>query len=172
MADLDAPIFIAPYDATWPRLFKSEQRLLEELLAPWLVGSIEHIGSTAVPGMPAKPIIDLMAAVGDLNGSQAAIPILETAGYCYAPYRPDEEHWFCKPKPSLRTHHLHLVPFKSRLWSETLIFRDYLRQEPVTAQKYIDLKVRLAQLYSADREAYTEGKKQFITSVVQGVSGR
>ena len=167
MADLDASIFIAPYDATWPGLFKSERRVLEELLAPWLAGPIEHIGSTAVPGMPAKPIIDIMAAVMDLDSSQGAIPILEAADYCYAPYRADVEHWFCKPKPSLRTHHLHLVPFTSRLWNETLMFRDLLRREPVTAKRYADLKLRLAQVHTSDREAYTVGKTSFVMSVVQ-----
>ena len=167
MADLDASISIAPYDSTWPARFESERNLLEELLTPWLVGPIEHVGSTAVPGMPAKPIIDLMAAIKDLETAQEAIPILETVKYCYAPYRADVEHWFCKPKPSLRTHHLHLVPYNSRLWDEMLIFRDFLRREPATAQRYIDLKRSLAQVHVTDREAYTEGKTAFVLSVVQ-----
>jgi len=121
--------------------------------------------------MPAKPIIDMMAAVKDLDTSREAIPILEAAGYCYAPYRTDSEHWFCKPKPSARTHHLHLVPYASRLWSETLIFRDSLRREAVTAQRYIDLKLRLAEVHGTDREAYTEGKTAFVLSVVRSSGG-
>ncbi len=172
MADLDAPILIAPYGSTWPGLFESERNLLKDLLAQWLVGPIEHIGSTAVPGMPAKPVIDIMAAVKDLDSSQGAIPILETAKYCYAPYGADVQHWFCKPQPSARTHHLHLVPFTSTLWNETLIFRDCLRREPATAQRYIDLKLRLAQVHRTDREAYTRGKTAFIVSVVQGARGQ
>jgi len=171
MADLDALVYIAPYDSTWPSLFETERNLLEDLLAPWLAGPIEHIGSTAVLGMPAKPIIDIMAAVKDLDISREAIPILETTGYCYAPYRADVEHWFCKPKPSARTHHLHLVPYASRLWKETLIFRDCLRREPAMAQRYIDLKFRLAQAHPTDREAYTEGKTAFVLSIVRGVCG-
>jgi GrpB-like predicted nucleotidyltransferase (UPF0157 family) len=168
MADLDAPIFIVSYDATWPRQFESERNLLGDLLAPWLAGPMEHIGSTAVPGMPAKPIIDIMAAVKDLDTSRGAIPILEAAKYCYAPYRADVEHWFCKPKPSARTHHLHLVPYASRVWNETLMFRDRLRREPATARRYIALKLKLAQAHRTDRNAYTEGKTAFVLSVVGG----
>jgi len=141
--------------------------MLADLLASWLVGPIEHVGSTAVRGMPAKPIIDIMAPVKDLDTSRAAIPRLEKVEYCYAPYRADVEHWFCKPKPSARTHHLHLVPYGSRVWSETLMFRDCLRREPATAQKYIDLKLSLARAHRTDREAYTEGKTAFVLSIVR-----
>ena len=172
MADPDAPIYILPYDSAWPDQFESEQDLLRNLLAPWLVGPIEHVGSTAVPGMSAKPIIDIMAAVKDLDSSRETIPILETVRYYYAPYHADAEHWFCKPKPSARTHHLHLVPYASRQWNETLIFRDCLRQEPATAQRYIDLKLRLAQAHRTDREAYTEGKTAFVLGVVRGAYGQ
>lgn len=146
--------------------------MLADLLAPWLVGPIEHIGSAAVPGMPAKPIIDIMAAVKDLDASRAAIPSLEKAEYCYAPYRAEVEHWFCKPKPSARTHHLHLVPYASRVWNETLMFRDCLRREPATAQRYSDLKLRLADAHRTDREAYTEGKTEFVLGVVRGPGGK
>jgi GrpB-like predicted nucleotidyltransferase (UPF0157 family) len=171
MAELDASIRIVPYDSAWPSLFETERDLLRGLLAPWLTGPIEHIGSTSVPGMPAKRIIDMMAAVKDLNASREAIPTLENVTYCYAPYRADVEHWFCKPRPSARTHHLHLVPYGSPLWNETLIFRDRLRREPAIAARYIALKLRLAQAHPMDREAYTEGKMTFVFNIVRGTSG-
>ena len=171
MADPDAPVLVAPYDPKWRGLFERERILLENLLAPWLAGPIEHVGSTAVPGLPAKPVIDIMAAVGDLGSSRAAIPILAAAEYSYAPYRAEVEHWFCKPKPSARTHHLHLVPYASRVWSDMILFRDILRREPATAQSYVDLKLRLAQAHRRDREAYTDGKKEFVLSVVQNARG-
>src|SRR5258706_10686092 len=102
----DAPILIVPYDAAWPRLFQEERTILEGFLAPWLVGPIEHVGSTAVPGLAAKPVIDIMAGVRSLDESRPAIPALATIDYCYFPYQPEQKHWFCKPSPAFRTHHL------------------------------------------------------------------
>src|SRR5215472_174176 len=103
------PVIIEPYDSTWPTRFESERRLLAPVLAPWLVGPIEHIGSTAVPGLPAKPVIDIMAAVRDLPSSTAAIEALRPLSCCYFAYRPDLIHWFCKSSDFERTHHLNLV---------------------------------------------------------------
>src|ERR1051325_1258605 len=111
-----APVRIVPYDPSWPALFDQERELLACTLAPWLVGAIEHIGSTAVPGLVAKPVIDIMVAVESLDASRPAIFVLPEIGYVHFPYRPDVMHWFCKPSPSFRTHHLHLVPLSSRLW--------------------------------------------------------
>jgi GrpB-like predicted nucleotidyltransferase (UPF0157 family) len=87
---------------------------------------------------------------------------LEALGYCYAPYRSEEMHWFCKPHPSHRTHHLHLVPVGSRRYRDELLFRDFLRAEPERAMAYADLKRGLAERFSADRDAYTVAKAPFI----------
>ena len=87
---------------------------MRDVLQPWLAGPIEHIGSTAVPGLAAKPVVDIMAGVESLDASRPAIAALERAGYCYAPYRADTEHWFCKPSPQFRTHHLHLMVHEQR----------------------------------------------------------
>ena len=161
----DAPVEIVAYDAAWPRRFEEEVRLLRDVLGPWLSGSIEHIGSTAVPGLAAKPVIDIMAAVHSLDASRPAIAALNDAGYCYAPYRADAEHWFCKPSPEFRTHHLHLVPGDSRQWVEAIGFRDYLRAQPETAMAYERLKRELAAQHRDDREAYTAAKHSFIERV-------
>jgi GrpB protein len=110
------PVIIEPYDSAWSKRFESERLLLAPVLARWLIGPIEHVGSTAVPGLPAKPVIDIMAAVEDLPSSVPAIEALKPLAYCYFEYRADAMHWFCKPSPSKRTHHLHLVPFGSLLW--------------------------------------------------------
>jgi GrpB-like predicted nucleotidyltransferase (UPF0157 family) len=158
----DAPIVLTAYDPAWLELFERERVLLAEILAPWLVGPIEHIGSTAVVGMPAKPVIDIMAAVDTLETSRDAILALSHAGYCYAPYRCDIMHWFCKPSPAMRTHHLHLVPLGSQLWADRLCFRDALRSDRDLAQQYLQLKQRLAASHKTDREAYTDGKTDFI----------
>lgn len=80
----DAPILVVPYDAAWPRLFEEERVVLENLLTQWLVGSIEHVGSTAVPGLAAKPVIDIMAGVKSLDDSRPAIPVLAAIDYCFS----------------------------------------------------------------------------------------
>jgi len=119
-----------------------------------------------VPGLIAKPVIDIMAPVESLDASRAGIPAVAEIGYVYFPYRADVMHWFCKPSPAFRTHHLHLVPMASRLWIERLTFRDVLRHNPATAADYASLKQRLAKQYRFDREGYTNAKTSFVRSVV------
>ena len=163
----DELVEVVQYSDSWPTMFLSEAALLHTVLSPWLVAEIEHVGSTAVVGLHAKPIIDIMAPVQELQSSTSAIEVAQSVGYCYYPYKPDEMHWFCKPTPTARTHHLHLIPWKSRLWQERLAFRDALRMNPALAQEYCSLKLRLAKQYPHDREAYTDGKAPFIASVVR-----
>jgi GrpB-like predicted nucleotidyltransferase (UPF0157 family) len=161
----EAAVEIVPYDPRWPGLFDQEQRTLFRTIEPWLAGPIEHIGSTAVTGLAAKPVIDIMAAVTSLEASRPALPVLAGAGYCYSPYRPDSEHWFCKPSPAFRTHHLHLVPLDSPQWIGAIAFRDYLRAHPAVAAEYGRLKADLAREYRLDREAYTQAKSPFVTRI-------
>ena len=162
----EAPVHIVPYDALWPGQFEQERLLLYRIIGEWVNGGIEHVGSTAVPGLDAKPVIDVMAGVLSLEASRDAISVLERNGYSYAPYRPDVMHWFCKPSFAFRTHHLHLVPYQSRLWKERLAFRDYLRSHSDVAREYAQLKYQLAEQYRFDREAYTEAKSEFIQRVL------
>jgi GrpB-like predicted nucleotidyltransferase (UPF0157 family) len=161
----EAPVEIVAYDPSWPIRFEEECEALHRILAAWLAGPIAHIGSTAIPGMAAKPVIDIMAAVQTLNGSRPAIRAAAELGYRYSPYRPDAEHWFCKPSLAFRTHHLHLVPFGSEQWLGPIAFRDYLRAHSVVAAEYEALKRRLAQEHHFDREAYTEAKHPFIARI-------
>lgn len=161
-------IRIEAYSASWPVLFESERRILQHVLQPWLAGPIEHVGSTAVPGLDAKPVIDIMAGVGSLEASRPAISALAAAGYCYAPYREDVMHWLCKPSPEHRTHHLHLVPYRGAVWNDRIAFRDRLRSDAALAGEYAALKRRLAQQHPADREAYTDAKGPFIERVLRG----
>jgi GrpB-like predicted nucleotidyltransferase (UPF0157 family) len=160
------PVVIQPYDPEWPEKFAAESRLLASVLAPWLAGPIEHVGSTAVPGLAAKPIIDIMAAVHDLPSSRPAIEALRRHGYCYSDYKADVMHWFCKPSELERTHHLHLIPFESALWHERLAFRDRLRRDDSARHAYSQLKLGLASKYRNDREAYTEAKTGFVQSIL------
>ena len=155
----EASVRIVPYDPAWPSLFEQERSLLQEALGEWLAGPVEHFGSTAVPGLAAKPVIDIMAGVDSLQASQPAIAAAGGLGYVYYPYRPDDMHWFCKPSAAFRTHHLHLVPFNSRLWIERLAFRDYLRRDQAVAAEYGDtesstgeaVRVRSGGLYRRER---------------------
>jgi GrpB-like predicted nucleotidyltransferase (UPF0157 family) len=162
----EEPIQLVPYDPAWPKLFEVERDELSGVLTPWLAGPIEHIGSTAVPGLIAKPVIDIMAGVRDLPSSMPACAAVAPLAYAYFPYRADVMHWFCKPSPAHRTHHLHLVPVGSAIWTDRLAFRDYLRSSREAGAEYAALKTRLAARFQLDREAYTEGKSQFVAAIL------
>ena len=158
----DAAVHIASYDPTWPALFEAERTALATVLADFVVGAIEHVGSTAVVGLSAKPVIDIMVGVASLEASAPAKSLLARQGYHYADYKTDVMHWFCKPSPEVRTHHLHLVPYGSALWHERLAFRDRLRADALLAAEYDALKRELAAKHRDDREAYTLAKWPFI----------
>jgi GrpB-like predicted nucleotidyltransferase (UPF0157 family) len=162
----DAIVEIIPYDPAWPQRFLVERDLLSQALREWLVGDIEHIGSTSIPGLAAKPVIDMMAPVQSLVCSEGAIARTVQLGYAYYPYKPDLMHWFCKPSPAIRTHHLHLVPAHSRVWRERLAFRDALRSSAALCAEYQALKETLAVQHRRDRDAYTEAKSPFIQRVL------
>lgn len=158
---------IVSYDPTWPERFECERAALAGAIGEWVDGGIHHVGSTAVPGLEAKPVIDILAGVMSLEGSRACFDRLSELGYLYAPYRSEEMHWFCKPSSSRRTHHLHLVPTGSRRFRDELAFRDYLRAHAGAAAEYGALKRRLAGEFEHDREGYTEAKGEFIRAIVQ-----
>ncbi len=164
----DEPIRIVAYDTGWPERFEKECTQLEEAIGPWVFGGIHHVGSTAVPGLDAKPIIDILVGVEDLETSRACFGPLAELRYQYAPYRAEEMHWFCKPDPSRRTHHLHLVPVGSRRYKEELRFRDLLRANSTIADEYGVLKRNLARRFTNDREGYTEAKAGFISQILNG----
>ena len=136
--------------------------MLEAAIGSWATGGIHHVGSTAVPGLAAKPIVDILVGVEDLESSRACFEPLARLEYLYAPYRSEEMHWFCKPHPDRRTHHLHLAPTGGDRFVEELAFRDRLRTDRGLAADYATLKGELAARFGADREAYTEAKTDFI----------
>ena len=157
----DQPIQLAAYDPSWPDRARAEARSLEDALRPWLAGRVEHVGSTAVPGLEAKPTIDLMAPVRSLEAAREAFAVLADLGYEHAPHRP-HFHWFCKPSPAVREFHLILVEATHPEWRARLRFRDRLRADPATAADYVALKRELAGRFPGDREAYTDGKAAFV----------
>lgn len=162
-----APIHVVPYDPGWVAKFEEEKAFLESLLAPWRRGPIEHVGSTAVPGLCAKPVIDVMVGISSLAEAEPAKAALCEAGYQYAEYKSDVMQWFCKPSFAMRTHHLHLIPFASPLWCERLKFRDLLRADSALADEYAALKLELARKFEFDRDAYTDAKWPFIARTLE-----
>jgi GrpB-like predicted nucleotidyltransferase (UPF0157 family) len=162
----DEPVRLTPYDPAWTEAFERERVALEGSIGPWVVDGIHHVGSTAVPGLEAKPIVDILVGVEDLASSRGCFEPLTALEYLYAPYRSEEMHWFCKPSPERRTHHLHLVPAGSRRYAEELAFRDLLRAYPGTTERYAKLKRKLADRFPEDREAYTEAKTDFIRGIL------
>ncbi|MGF1482610.1 MAG: GrpB family protein [Cyanophyceae cyanobacterium] len=162
-------VVIVEYNPRWPLLFEQEEARLREVLADDLIIRIEHFGSTAVPGLAAKPIIDILVGVCSLKEAQRlSIAPLETLGYAYWFDNPDPQRMFfvkgLPPSPQ-RTHHIHLVEPDSVLW-ERLLFRDYLRQHSEEAARYAQLKHHLAQRFSTDRETYTSAKAAYVQSVM------
>lgn len=167
-AEADEPIRLVAYDPSWPNRFDRERAALAGAIGRWVTGGIHHVGSTAVPDLVAKPIIDILVGVDGLEAARACFAPLAALDYLYAPYLPDEMHWFCKPDPSRRTHHLHLVPAGSGRFRDELTFRDRLRANPETAEQYATLKHDLAKRFPNDREAYTDAKTAFVQRVLGG----
>ncbi|MFH2092293.1 MAG: GrpB family protein [Pseudomonadota bacterium] len=171
-------IEITDYDPSWPGLFEQEKEHLQACLPSDLTGRIEHFGSTAVPGLAAKPIIDMLVEVTDLTETRRRIaPILEAQGYDYF-WRPlfgDDTPpfyaWFIKrDSAGNRTHHIHMVENDFEHW-DRLLFRDYLRDHPDMAKEYGRLKIKLSKAHPHDRVAYTQAKTDFITRVTAIAKG-
>ncbi len=167
---MDEPIRVVAYDPQWAERFGRERELLAETIGPWVMGGIHHVGSTAVSGLNAKPTVDVLIGVADLESSRECFEPLAGAGYLHAPYRPQEMHWFCKPSPGRREFHLHLVPTGSARFRDELAFRDRLRMDAELRHEYAELKRSLAARFRNDREGYTDGKSDFVARVL-GLDG-
>jgi GrpB-like predicted nucleotidyltransferase (UPF0157 family) len=171
---LQEQVSIVPYDPNWPRIFAQERNHLLASLPREMIGRIEHFGSTAIPGLAAKPIVDMLVEVSSLEKTKSRIvPLLEAQGYDYfwRPTRGDDAPpfyaWFIKRDAAgVRTHHIHMVEKDFEQW-ERLLFRDYLIEHPMVAKEYEALKLRLASVYLNDRIAYTNGKTDYIVRVTQ-----
>jgi GrpB-like predicted nucleotidyltransferase (UPF0157 family) len=164
-------IEIVEYDPRWPQLFCEEAERINTALSPNLVLSIEHFGSTAVPGLAAKPIIDIVITVPSLELARLqAIGPLEKLGYIFWRENPKTDRLFfvkgMPPYGERRTHHIHLTGQGGEM-RQHLIFRDYLRTDPGEVLRYAKLKRKLAAKYPEDREAYTEAKNSYIAAVMQ-----
>lgn len=167
-------IEVLPYDPSWPGLFAVEEQRLRSLLSPDLLIRIDHIGSTAVPGCHAKPVIDIQVEVKDLERARReVVPLLQAHGYEFI-WRPSIGEmapfyaWFIKRDAAgRRTHHVHMVE-PDTASEGRIIFRDRLRASPVLIRRYEALKQDLLDRFADDRAAYTQGKTAFIQEVIHG----
>lgn len=164
-------IEIVSYDPHWPVLFAAEERVLRSALRPDAFVAIEHAGSTAIPGVAAKPIIDIFIAVPSIPvAKRTLVEPIKAVGYVYWGDNPNPERMFfvkgMPPFGTRRTHHVHLCEPTSEHWTRPLLFRDYLRQHPGQAALYVELKRDLAERYRDDREGYTAAKDAFVLEVV------
>lgn len=162
-------ITIVPYDRSWPHRFAEEEARLVSLFGESLI-AIEHIGSTAVPGLFAKPVIDIMAAVDSLDTADALIPRLCENGYTTsAEFNATlkDRRWLMRHSGGHRTHHLHLMVEGGAEWDRTIAFRNLLRENAAVRSDYAALKQSLAESVGSDRDAYTAAKTKFIESAIK-----
>ena len=168
--DDDDPVIVVPYDGAWPSLFEEERARIERAIGPF-VEEIQHIGSTAVPGLAAKPVVDIMVGVRSLGDSPALVARLEAIGYEYVPElerQMPSRRYFRKLRGGRRTHQVHLVERSDAgFWDRHVLFRDYLRARPGTAEEYARLKRGLSERFEGDRAAYTDAKTGFISGIVR-----
>ena len=167
VAAIHEGVLLRDYDPSWPDAFSLERSRLLSLL-PGTFTDIQHVGGTAVPGLAAKPIIDILAGVESMAVAEALAEPLCRSGYTTsAEFNKTltDRQWFMRWANGRRTHHLHVVVHGAGPWNEHLNFRDKLRTQPELAADYAALKLELAAKHTTDREAYTNAKQAFIRSV-------
>jgi len=163
-------IRIVPYDPRWPAMYRAEAERVQSVLPPGLVCAVEHFGSTAIPGLVAKPIIDILVAVRSVpEAREVAVSSMESLGYAFWADNPKRDRLFfvkgLPPHEGQRTHHVHMTELDSEIWGR-LLFRDYLRTHPKEASRYGALKLELMERYRDDREAYTDAKSAYVEEIM------
>lgn len=159
---------LVPYNRQWKEIFKKEERILKKTLGK-KASDIQHIGSTVIPGVPAKPIIDIAVAVPSLNVQklEGITPLLKKVGYQYRKKEDKHQYLFVKGGEENRMYYLHMMKSDSKAWEDHILFRDYLRNHKKMAHEYAKLKRKLANKFPNDRGSYTAGKEKFINEVVE-----
>ena len=158
-------IIILPYSPLWPILFEQEAEWLRNTLPYDLPLDIEHIGSTAIPGMEAKPVIDILVSVSSMDRARGARKLMEGLDYVLRADEPEHLN-FVKGLPGPRTHHVHFRPREDAYWDH-ILFRDYLRTHLSDADAYVALKRELAARFRDDRPAYVDGKTEFVKAILE-----
>jgi Uncharacterized conserved protein len=152
---------IAPYDADWPKQFRHLAEGMRQAFGPVAI-RIDHIGSTAIPGLAAKPIIDIQVSVADFEPLDLYRLPLEELGYVFRAQNPELTKRYFRESPGSPRTHVHVR--RAGSWAEqfSLLFRDYLRLHTEEAQRYEQIKRDLADQYRDDRHGYTDAKQPFI----------
>lgn len=162
---------LVPYHPQWPMMAQAEIDKIKSVFPVDAMVDIQHVGSTAIVGLSAKPILDIQIAVPSLETVKLmAVPVLQKLGYDYWANNPDPKRMFfvkgMPPYGEKRTHHVHIFEQDSEHWCNKLVFRDYLRLHPDVAKEYEQLKMKLAQEHLYDREKYTDEKSDFVHKVL------
>ena len=167
-------VVVEPYNPNWPAAFQAEATAIRAILPPEVSARIEHFGSTAVPGLAAKPIIDILLINPDRAQWPLLINPLASLEYVYWADNPNRERlFFVKGMPPFgqgRSHHVHVrTPDDAQA---ALLFRDYLRAHPEIANRYETLKRSLAAAHTTDREGYTAAKGEFVRAVLSQIAAK
>lgn len=157
---------IVQYDPSWTEYFQKKKKELLKVLDGGNLVSIEHVGSTSIPALPAKPIVDISVVVRNLKQAKKLIPKLEAFGYRFKTEDGPRRLFFAAGPEAKRTAHLHIAQLGSEYADEILAFRDHLLKDPALVHKYERLKVKLANSYPENRQEYTKAKEQFIKKVI------
>ncbi len=158
-------VAVAPYNPCWADEFEKERNKILKTCGK-SIDAVEHIGSTSVPNLPAKPIIDIAVGITRLKDAKKLIKPLANIGYHF--YRINQyEMFFAKGPDSCRTHYIHVVRYKGAKWNNDILLRNYLRTHPKEIREYATLKNQLAKQYGNDRYAYTAQKDAYIKSVIK-----
>lgn len=162
------PVIIVPYDANWKKLYEIEREDIVARIGEY-IQDIQHMGSTSVEGLAAKPIIDMMIGIRSLDDAVHCILPLETMGYEYvSEFEKDlpMRRYLRKSRDGIRTHHIHMVERSSDFWNKHIAYRDILRNYANVRDEYAMLKYRLAETHRDDREGYTGAKTDFIETAL------
>ena len=162
-------IVVVPYDAAWPELFAEQARRLREALGD-IALRIDHIGSTSVPGLAAKPVIDVQISVASFEPFDTILRPLEACGYVHRADNAELTKRYFREQPGQRRTHIHVRKHGSLGEQLALVFRDYLRLHIGVANEYAQVKYDLAERYRADREGYVAAKEPFIWATFQAAS--
>ena len=159
---------LEPYNPEWQKLFEVEKSALKKVLGDKFL-SAEHVGSTAIPGIKAKPILDLMLAIEDLENWEWIKEPLAKLGYEFRrDFIKDQGHiLFVKGPEENRTHYLKISQLNSDFWTEHILFRDYLNNNPQYREEYQKLKEKLSDAHTGNREPYTKGKEEFVREILK-----
>ncbi len=166
---LERPVRIASYDPGWAGFFAEEREVLEAAIGEWAPGGIHHVGSTAIPGVDAEPVVDILAGTERLPAPQECARALAQLGYALV--AEEEVQAYCKPCDEGRCYDLYLVSLETVRYTQMLAFRDLLRLDRQRAIAYAGLKRDLARRYAGDRRGYTAAKGELVQAVLDQLAG-